>query len=148
MALDALASVGRFPRGRYRTFAGSRRFETARAMLSPICRLRVGSSLVSALQLRGGSMRRILVWAVSSLVLAGAAFGTLPVLAQQQDGNQQQKVAELVRLWEGLAQVRDPAERIAGAEQALKLEGELDTWPLPVTREEARARLWRWSGLG
>ena len=93
-------------------------------------------------------MRRILAWAVSSVFLAGAVFMQLPAQAQQGEVDQHQRAAELVRLWEQLPQTRDPAELIAGAERALKLEGELGTWPLPVTRDEARARLWRWVGQG
>jgi CHAT domain-containing protein len=93
-------------------------------------------------------MRRILACVVSGILLAGAAFAPLPARAQQGEGSQQQKAAEFVRLWEQLPQTRDPAEVIAGAERALKLEGELAAWPLPVAREEARARLWRWAGQG
>jgi CHAT domain-containing protein/tetratricopeptide (TPR) repeat protein len=93
-------------------------------------------------------MRRILAWTVSSIVLVGAIFVQPPAQAQQGESDQQQKAADLVRLWEQLPHLRDPAERIAGAERALKLEGELETWPLPLAREDARARLlWR-LGLG
>ncbi len=92
-------------------------------------------------------MRRILAWMVWVL-LAGAVLAPSPVLAQQQERDQQQKAVAFVRLWEQLQQTQDPAELVAWSEEAIKLEGELDPWPLPVARDEARVRLWRWSGLG
>src|SRR5262245_2668823 len=95
-----------------------------------------------------GSMRHILACGVTGALLASATFAPPPALAQQQLGDQPQTAAELVRLWERMPQIQDPAERIAESERALKLADEVDPWPLPVARDEARARLWRWSGLG
>jgi CHAT domain-containing protein/tetratricopeptide (TPR) repeat protein len=93
-------------------------------------------------------MRHILACVVTGLVLASANLTPTPALAQQQQGDQPQSGAELVRLWERIPQIEDPAQRIAESERALKLLGEVDSWPLPVARDQARARLWRWVGLG
>ncbi len=95
-------------------------------------------------------MRRILARiAFGVFVVAAGAWPAPGAFAQQQDDAELQRKAEaFVRLWERLGKTQDPAERIAWSDEALKLEGELDPWPISVAREEMRAHLWRWSGLG
>ena len=50
-------------------------------------------------------------------------------------------------MWQRLQQGGNPEERIALAEQGLKLESEIREWPLTPVREQARARLWGWLGV-
>jgi CHAT domain-containing protein len=91
-------------------------------------------------------MRRTLAWIVF-IALAAIAVWPPGALAQQDEAGQQQKAAEFVRLWESLRKERDFEERIRLAYSALKLEPELNRWPLAVERERARAFLWWWLGL-
>jgi CHAT domain-containing protein len=94
-------------------------------------------------------MRRILAWVVFGILTIGAVWPARPAYAQQEEAaGQQERAAELTRLWEQLRETRDPAARIAWSERALKLEGEVAAWPLPLAREDAKARLLWWLGLG
>ena len=94
-------------------------------------------------------MRRILIGiAFGVFVVAAAAGPAHRALAQLSEEELQRKAEAFVRLWEQLEKTQVPEERIAWSEEALKLEGELDPWPLSIARKPAQARLWMWSGLG
>jgi CHAT domain-containing protein/tetratricopeptide (TPR) repeat protein len=94
-------------------------------------------------------MRRLLAWLALGVVLVAAAAWSAPASAQQQDEAELQRKAEaFVGLWQRLEKVEDAAARIALSDEALKLEGELDPWPLSLARDEARGQLLMWSGLG
>jgi CHAT domain-containing protein len=94
-------------------------------------------------------MRRILASVVFGVLVAtAAAWPTHRAVAQLSEEELQRKAEAFVRLWEQLLKTQDPGERIAWSEEALKLEGELDPWPLSIARDVARGRLWWWSGLG
>jgi CHAT domain-containing protein/tetratricopeptide (TPR) repeat protein len=92
-------------------------------------------------------MRRILAWLVFATVLAIPVWPAQQALAQQNDtarqdaGGDAEKAAELARLWQRLWQTQDPDERSALAEGALRLEREVQKWPLALARDEARWRL-------
>ena len=61
--------------------------------------------------------------------------------AQRSEAELQRKAEAFVRLWEQLQKTEDAGERIALSDEALKLEGELDPWPLSLARDEARGHL-------
>src|SRR5262245_26240131 len=94
----------------------------------------------------GGSMRCIVAGILFVVALSGGLPATLS--AQQDEVAQQQKALEVEQLWGRLQKKIDPAERIGLDEQAVKLWGEPVQWTLSIAREEARARLWWYSGDG
>jgi CHAT domain-containing protein/tetratricopeptide (TPR) repeat protein len=94
-------------------------------------------------------MRRILASiAFGLLVATTVAWPAHPAFAQQSEAELLRKAEAFVRLWEQLGKTHDAAERIAWSDEALKLESELDPWPLSLPRGQAQGQLWMWSGLG
>jgi CHAT domain-containing protein/tetratricopeptide (TPR) repeat protein len=96
-------------------------------------------------------MRRILAFlAFGVFVVAAPTWPAPPTFAQQRqdDAELQRRADAFVRLWQKLEKTQSPEERVAWSEEALKLEGELDSWPLSTPRDRGRARLWMWSGIG
>jgi CHAT domain-containing protein/tetratricopeptide (TPR) repeat protein len=101
---------------------------------------------------REGSMRRILAWILFVAFLAGPVAPAEQAFAQQNDAGDPadaavtEKAEELGRLWGLLQQTQGPEERIALAEQALKLVAELRQGS--QERVDAEARAWLWWTLG
>jgi CHAT domain-containing protein len=93
-------------------------------------------------------MPHISVRVLLALFLTTPVWSVPHVLAQQDPSAQESMAAEFARVWQRLLDVQNAEEQIALADKALKLEPELQQWPLSVGREEGRARLWRWQGLG
>jgi hypothetical protein len=93
-----------------------------------------------------GILAGILCWAL--LAATGSTIWAPTATFAQQGAAAEPRTAELRRLWESVHKTSDPQERITLSERALEIERGLAEWPLPVARDEAKARLWWLAGVG